>query len=55
MGIILFLVALVVHLYLLFRHRTWYFCTVTIGTGMEVVGYVFRLLSSQQDPYSVPW
>ena len=22
---------------------------------MEVVGYVFRILSSQQDPYSVPW
>lgn len=26
-----------------------------VGTTMEVVGYVFRLLSSQQDPYSVPW
>lgn len=22
---------------------------------MEVVGYIFRLLSSQQDPYSIPW
>ena len=22
---------------------------------MEVVGYVFRIFSSQQDPYSVPW
>ena len=22
---------------------------------MEVVGYIFRILSSQQDPYSVPW
>ena len=22
---------------------------------MEIVGYVFRILSSQQDPYSVPW
>lgn len=22
---------------------------------MEIVGYIFRILSSQQDPYSVPW
>ncbi len=22
---------------------------------MEIIGYVFRILSSQQDPYSVPW
>ena len=24
-------------------------------TLVEIVGYVFRILSSQQDPYSVPW
>lgn len=26
-----------------------------VGTTMEIVGYIFRILSSQQDPYSVPW
>jgi hypothetical protein len=55
LGVILFLIALVAHLYLLLRHRTWYFSTVLVGTLMEVVGYIFRILSSQQDPYSVPW
>lgn len=55
LGVVLFFIASIAHLYLLFRHRTWYFCTITIGTVMEVVGYVFRILSSQQDPYSVTW
>lgn len=47
--------ALVAHFYLLIRHRTWYFTTVVVGTVMEVVGYVFRILSSEDNPYSVPW
>ncbi|KAK5172019.1 uncharacterized protein LTR77_003656 [Saxophila tyrrhenica] len=55
LGVVLFFVALVAHCYLLFRHRTWYFSTVAVGTVMEIIGYVFRLLSSQQNPYSVPW
>lgn len=55
LGVILFAIGLVAHLYLLLRHRTWYFSTVLVGTVMEIVGYVFRILSSQQNPYSVPW
>lgn len=55
LGVVLFTIALIAHLYLLVRHRTWYFSTVVVGTLMEVVGYGFRILSSQQDPYSVPW
>ncbi|KAI4764834.1 RTA1 like protein [Aureobasidium sp. EXF-3400] len=43
------------HLWLLVRYRTWYFSTILVGTFMEIVGYIFRLLSSQQDPYSVIW
>ncbi|KAK4906162.1 hypothetical protein LTR49_024648 [Elasticomyces elasticus] len=39
----------------LVRYKAWYFSTVAIGTGMETVGFVFRILSSKQDPYSVPW
>lgn len=54
LGVILFTIALVAHAYLLFRHRTWYFSTILVGTIMEIVGYVFRILSSQQDPYSIP-
>ena len=55
LGVVLFFIALVAHLYRLILHRTWYFSTIIVGTLMEIVGYVFRILSSQQDPYSVPW
>jgi uncharacterized membrane protein len=55
LGVALFALAFLVHLYLLLRHRTWYFTPLLIGTLMEIVGYIFRILSSQQDPYSVPW
>lgn len=49
------MIGLVAHLYLLIRHRTWYFSTVVVGTLMEIIGYAFRILSSQQNPYSVAW
>ncbi|KAK4499317.1 hypothetical protein PRZ48_009830 [Zasmidium cellare] len=55
LGVILFTVASAAHLYLLIRYRTWYFTPMLVGTLMEIAGYIFRLLSSQQDPYSVPW
>jgi len=55
LGVVLFAIALAAHLSLLLRHRTWYFSTVVVGTAMEIVGYAFRILSSQQNPYSVPW
>jgi hypothetical protein len=55
LGVVLFAIGLAAHLFLLLRHRTWYFSTVVVGTVMEIVGYAFRILSSQQNPYSVPW
>jgi hypothetical protein len=55
LGVVLFAIGLAAHLFLLLRHRTWYFSTVVVGTAMEIVGYAFRILSSQQNPYSVPW
>lgn len=55
LGVTLFTIAACIHLYLLLRHRTYYFIPMLVGTVMEIVGYVFRILSSQQDPYSVPW
>jgi hypothetical protein len=55
LGVVLFAIGLAAHLFLLLRHRTWYFSTVVVGTAMEIVGYAFRILSSQQNPYSVIW
>lgn len=53
LGVVLFVMAFAAHCLLLFRHRTWYFSTVVLGTLMEIAGYVFRTLSSQKDPYSI--
>ncbi|KAK6440782.1 hypothetical protein LTR95_002981 [Oleoguttula sp. CCFEE 5521] len=53
LAVALFLVALVAHVYLLVRHKTWYFTTVAVGTAMEIIGYIPRILSSQKDPYRV--
>jgi hypothetical protein len=55
LGAILFIIAFFGHSFLTFRYRTWYFSTIIVGTLMEVVGYVFRCLSSQKDPYSIPF
>ncbi|OQN99388.1 hypothetical protein B0A48_14365 [Cryoendolithus antarcticus] len=53
LAVALFLVALAGHVYLLVRHKTWYFTTVAVGTAMEIIGYIPRILSSQEDPYRV--
>nr|OQO20454.1 hypothetical protein B0A51_11642 [Rachicladosporium sp. CCFEE 5018] len=53
LAVALFLVALAGHVYLLVRHKTWYFTTVAVGTAMEIIGYIPRILSSQKDPYRV--
>jgi hypothetical protein len=38
------------------RYRTWYFSVpVLIGTLMEIVGYVFRILASRKNPYSITY
>ncbi|KAK4890731.1 hypothetical protein LTR27_010550 [Elasticomyces elasticus] len=55
LGIALFFIAFNLHLWLVVRYRTWYFIPLVVGTVLEVVGFIFRLLSSQNDPYSVPW
>lgn len=51
----LFAIAFVGHVFLLFRHKTWYFSLLCLGTFMEIIGYVMRILSSKKDPYSVPF
>lgn len=35
------------------RAKSWYFCILVLGAAMEVVGYIFRALSSRKDPYNV--
>lgn len=53
LGVILFSISTLLHSYQIYRYRTWYFIPVVVGTVMEVVGYVFRILASRVDPYSV--
>ncbi|KAL2788281.1 RTA1 like protein-domain-containing protein [Aspergillus keveii] len=47
---ILFAITTFVHLYQLIRHRTWFFIPFVIGGFFEWVGYVGRILSSQESP-----
>jgi hypothetical protein len=53
--VVLFAIALFSHAWLLLRYRTWYFSTVLVGLVMEIIGYIFRILASQKNPYSVPY
>ncbi|KAI9817104.1 MAG: hypothetical protein M1827_001216 [Pycnora praestabilis] len=53
LGTILFTLSTLLHSYQLRKYRTWYFAPLTIGTTLEVIGYLFRILSNKLDPYSV--
>lgn len=53
LGIVLFGISLVLHAGLLLRHRLWSFSPLALGCTLEVVGYVARTLSSQQNPYNI--
>jgi hypothetical protein len=55
LGVALFAIAFAGHVFLLFKHKTWYFSLLCFGTFMEVIGYVMRILSAKEDPYSVPF
>ncbi|KAF1993934.1 RTA1 like protein [Amniculicola lignicola CBS 123094] len=50
-----FFAAGILHLVQLFKYKTWYFSTMCVGIAFEIVGYVFRSLSSQVDPYRLNW
>ncbi|KAL5003686.1 RTA1 like protein-domain-containing protein [Aspergillus recurvatus] len=47
---VLFVLTTMVHLYQLLRHRTWFFIPFVVGGFFEWVGYVGRILSSQESP-----
>lgn len=53
LAIILFTLSAVVHLFQAIRYRTFYFLPLTFGCAIEIVGYIFRALSSRQDPYNI--
>ncbi|KAK7186207.1 hypothetical protein DPSP01_005037 [Paraphaeosphaeria sporulosa] len=55
LGIVLFALAGVLHIWQLFKYRSWYFSTMIVGIAFEIVGYVFRALSAKVDPYRVTY
>lgn len=54
-GIVTFVLCTCVHIGQVARYRTWYFTLLVVGSAMEIVGYIFRSLSSKVDPYFVPY
>ncbi|KAH8820706.1 RTA1 like protein [Xylogone sp. PMI_703] len=53
LGIVLFTLATIAHGTQVLLYRSWHFLPLTIACLMEVVGYVFRTLSSRDDPYNI--
>ncbi|KAK4443058.1 RTA1 like protein-domain-containing protein [Podospora aff. communis PSN243] len=53
LGVIIFFIFTVVHIWQLFRHRSWYFTTFAVGLAFEIVGYVARTLSAKNNPYNL--
>ncbi|KAH8667977.1 RTA1 like protein-domain-containing protein [Tricladium varicosporioides] len=45
-----FAISTVWHLYLMAKHRTWYFIPMIVGAILEVVGYAARAISAHQSP-----
>ncbi|KAG9654360.1 RTA1 like protein, partial [Aureobasidium melanogenum] len=54
-AIALFAISFAGHVFLLSKYRTWYFIPVAIGTVMEIIGYIFRILSNVDNPYAVAY
>lgn len=48
--VILFVITSVLHLWQMFRTRTWFMIPFCIGGVMEVIGYIGRAASSQETP-----
>lgn len=53
LAIILFALCTALHLQRLYRYRTYYFLPLTLGLLLEIIGYIFRSLSAQKDPYHI--
>ncbi|KAH7141253.1 RTA1 like protein-domain-containing protein [Dactylonectria estremocensis] len=48
--VVVFSISALLHIWQIFRHRTWYFIPFLIGCLFEAVGYVGRAMSAQQAP-----
>ncbi|KAL8898096.1 MAG: hypothetical protein Q9207_006872 [Kuettlingeria erythrocarpa] len=44
-----------VHVLQLVRYKTWFFTPLALACFLETVGYIFRSLSSKNDPYHIIW
>ncbi|KAF2398071.1 RTA1 like protein [Trichodelitschia bisporula] len=54
LGVILFAISTILHSWQLKKYKTRTFSALVLtGLAMEVVGYIFRLLSSRKNPYNV--
>ena len=55
LGIVLFAISCGVHILQLVRLKTWYLSPVALACFLETMGYIFRSLSSKNDPYHIIW
>ena len=55
LAIVLFAISCVVHIVQLVHYRAWYFIPLTLACFLETIGYIFRSLSSKNDPYNLIW
>ncbi|KAL8921052.1 MAG: hypothetical protein Q9208_005943 [Pyrenodesmia sp. 3 TL-2023] len=55
LAIVLFAVAFAVHVLQLVRYKTWFFTPFALACFLETVGYIFRSLSSKNNPYHIIW
>ncbi|KAI9820107.1 MAG: hypothetical protein M1832_003814 [Thelocarpon impressellum] len=53
LGVAIFALSTLVHLFQVVKYRTWYFIPIVVGSAMEVVGYAFRCLSAKVSPYNI--
>ena len=53
LGTILFALSFAIHAIQIARYHTYSFSTLSIGCVLEVIGYIFRALSSRKDPYNI--
>lgn len=55
LAIVFFAISFAVHLLQLGLYKVWFFVPLTLACFLETVGYIFRSLSSKNDPYHVIW
>ena len=55
LGIVLFAISCGVHILQLVRLKTWYLSPLALACFLETIGYIFRSLSSKNDPYHIIW